>query len=36
MRQKKTCRQNHNTHFMFSNFISRKSCRLWSTVEKML
>ena len=25
----KSCRENQNTHFVFSNFFSRKSCRLW-------
>ena len=25
----RSCRENQNTHFMFSNFSSRKSCRLW-------
>jgi hypothetical protein len=29
----KSCRENRNTHFMFSNFF-RKSCRLWDNVEK--
>jgi hypothetical protein len=29
----KSCRQNQNTHFMFSEF-SQKSCRLWDNVEK--
>jgi len=24
----KTCRENQNTHFMFNNNFSRKSCRL--------
>ena len=28
------CRENQNTHFMFSNFFSLKSCRLWDNVEK--
>ena len=27
-------RENQNTHFMFSNFFSRKSCRLWDNVGK--
>jgi hypothetical protein len=30
----KGCRENQNTHFTFSNFFSRKSCRLWDNVEK--
>ena len=31
----KSCRENQNTHFMFSNFFSCwKSCRLWDTVDK--
>jgi hypothetical protein len=30
----KSCGQNQNTHFMFSNFFFfRKSCRLWDNVE---
>ena len=29
----KSCRQNQNTHFMFSNFL-RKSCYLWDNVSK--
>jgi len=29
----KSCTENQNTHFVFSNF-SRKSCRLWDNVEK--
>jgi len=29
----KKCRENQNTHFMFSNFFF-KSCRLWDNVEK--
>jgi hypothetical protein len=29
----KVCRENKNTHFMFSDFF-RKSCRLWDNVEK--
>jgi len=28
----KTCRENQNTHFMFSNFL-RKSLCLWNNVE---
>ena len=31
----KICRENQNTHFVFSNFLLfRKSCRLWDNVEK--
>ena len=31
----KICRENQNTHFMFSNFFFfRKSCRLWDNVGK--
>jgi hypothetical protein len=30
----KSCRENQNPHFMFSNFFSRKSCRLWDNVER--
>ena len=32
----KSCRENQNTHFMFSNmfFFFRKSCCLWVNVEK--
>jgi len=29
----KSCRENQNTHFMFNNFLFRKSCRLWDNVE---
>jgi len=29
----KSCRENHNTHFKFSNFF-QKSCRLWDNEEK--
>jgi hypothetical protein len=29
----KSCRENKNTHFMFSN-VFRKSCRLWDNVEE--
>jgi len=29
----KSCRENQNTHFVFSNFF-RQSCRLWGNVEK--
>ena len=31
----KSCRENQNTHFVFSNFSPRKSCRLWDA-EKFL
>ena len=27
-------RKSQNAHFMFNNFFSRKSCRLWDNVEK--
>jgi len=27
-------RENQNTHLVFSNFFSRKSCRLWDNMEK--
>ena len=27
--------ENQNTHFVFSNFFSRKSCQLWDNVEKI-
>ena len=30
----KSCRANQNKHFIFSNFIFRKSCLLWDNVEK--
>ena len=30
----KGSRENPNTHFTFSNFFFRKSCRLWDNVEK--
>jgi hypothetical protein len=31
----KSCRENQNTHFVFSNFFFfQKSCRLWDNVEK--
>jgi hypothetical protein len=30
----KSCRENKNTHFMFSNFFFRKSRRLPENVEK--
>jgi len=30
----KSSRQNQNTHFMFKNVFSRKSCRLWDNVEQ--
>jgi len=29
----KNCRENQNTHFMFSNFFPRQSCRLWDNVQ---
>jgi hypothetical protein len=29
-----SCRENQYTHFVFSNFFSRKSCHLWEIVEK--
>jgi len=29
----RSCRENHNTHFKFSNFF-KKSCRLWDNEEK--
>jgi hypothetical protein len=32
--QKKNCRKNQNTHFVFSNFFFRKSYRLWDDMEK--
>jgi hypothetical protein len=28
------CKENQNTHFMFSKTFFRKSCRLWDNVEK--
>jgi hypothetical protein len=28
------CRENQNTHVMFSNIFFRKSCRLWDKAEK--
>jgi hypothetical protein len=28
------CRGNRSTHFMFSNFFFRVSCRLWDNVQK--
>jgi hypothetical protein len=31
----KSCRENQNTHFVCSNFFSRKPCRLWDNVEKI-
>jgi hypothetical protein len=34
MFQKKSCRENQNTRFMFKNFFFRKSCRLWDNIEK--
>ena len=30
----KSCRENQNTHFVFSKLFSRKYCRLWDTMEK--
>ena len=30
----KRCRGNQNTHFVFTDFFFRKSCRLWDNVEK--
>jgi hypothetical protein len=30
----KSCRENQNAVFVFSNFLFRKSCRLWNKVEK--
>ena len=30
----KSCRENQNTHFMFNNFCTRKSFRLWDNTEK--
>jgi hypothetical protein len=30
----KSCRENQNTHFVFSDFFFRKSCRLWDNVEE--
>jgi len=30
----KICGENQNTYFMFNDFPSRKSCRLWDRVEK--
>jgi len=33
--QKQNCRENQNTHFVFSNFFFfRKSRRLWDNVQK--
>jgi len=32
----KSCRENQNTHFVFSNFFFRKSCRYDENVEKIL
>jgi len=29
----KSCRENQNTHFIFSN-VFRKSCSLWDNVEE--
>jgi hypothetical protein len=30
----KGCREGQNTHFVFNNFFSEISCRLWDNVEK--
>ena len=30
----KSCKENQNTHFVFSKFFSRKSCHLWDNVGK--
>jgi hypothetical protein len=30
----KSCRENQNTYFAFSNFFFRKSCRVWDNVER--
>jgi len=30
----KSCRENKNTHFMFSNMSYWEMCHLWSNVEK--
>jgi len=30
------CKENQNTHFVFSNFFFRKSCCLWNNVGKIL
>jgi hypothetical protein len=32
--QQKRCRENQNTHFVFSNFFSPKILPLWENVEK--
>jgi len=29
----KCCKENHNKHFLLSNFFFRKSCHLWNNVE---
>jgi len=29
-----TVLENKNTHFMFNEFIPRKSCSLWDSIEK--
>ena len=34
--KKKSCRENQNKPFVFNNFFSRKSCRLWDNVGKYL
>jgi hypothetical protein len=31
---RKSCRENQNTRFTFSNLFFRKSCRLWDNVEQ--
>ena len=30
----KSSGESQNTHFVFNNFLPRKSCRLWDNVEK--
>jgi len=32
--QNKRCRENQNTHFVFSNYFFFKSCRLWDNSKK--
>jgi hypothetical protein len=32
--EKKSCRENHNTHFIFSILPPRISCHLWENIEK--
>jgi len=34
MLQAKSFRENQNTHFVFSYFFFRNTCRLWENVEK--